>query len=690
MGSIHPDIDTDYFSRNPNSRAIASHFLASGFDITSAKRKNSVNTQLEVFILNPNQILRDSFGYTKEIAAFIHRFRTVDRRTFSAIANIIADIPYRGRVEPNVCILASEADDLLAATSEYHAESQEGLGIVPIHTRLDQMKSDASNIIENSLNSSGFNLDRFKYTLPLKSDSYYFGRDSELRSVSAQIKKGQNAGIFGLRKCGKTSLLLKTKRAYESNGEYRIHYIEAKDPSIKYAKWNDVIAEIGRGLSPEANLNDRKFSKSMASRTLTTILEALDRDKKKVILFVDEVEHITPGLTQDENWKSGSFDFWQTLRGYQNTHGNLSIIVAGVNPAISEIDRVSDIQNPMFGIMPPIFLSGMEPDTVSGMIKSISKTCGAVFDDESIGMIGTEFGGHPLLIRLACSLQVELLREEAAKYPLRITPSRFRAAQLRINEELSFWVHHVINELEVFYPSEYRMLEHLASGDYDSFRADVRKCHGNHHLFRYGIIGDRENPYIISRPIELYVSDECAIREGRSFSIRIPAKEQRQAFLGMRLAHILEEIRHLEHMAQASKKTAFYGVNSIPEADKLLAIREPTDQASFAAALSQLSRSLIEPIDRNAADKKMANYFWSTFASEFPDLQFALRRCRVYRNYGQHLKLDDRTAREFSTFWSRDFSRDDLPDSDKWWIVTQKCLDELYRSIQREVVRVSP
>ena len=84
--------------------------------------------------------------------------------------------------------------------------------IVPFSTKEATDNKNDPWYIRNKLRKYFFGLDLFGYTLPLSDDSYFFGRQQTVARYIDSIKRGENRGIFGLRKTGKTSLLYKISR----------------------------------------------------------------------------------------------------------------------------------------------------------------------------------------------------------------------------------------------------------------------------------------------------------------------------------------------------------------------------------------------------------------------------------------------------------------------------------------------
>ena len=70
----------------------------------------------------------------------------------------------------------------------------------------------------------------------------------------------------------------------------------------------------------------------------------------RLCLIFDEIEYISPSSKLGPHWGDDFIPFWQTIWSAQSQYRKFSFILAGVNASVVEIDRVSGVQNPMFGI----------------------------------------------------------------------------------------------------------------------------------------------------------------------------------------------------------------------------------------------------------------------------------------------------------------------------------------------------
>ena len=73
---------------------------------------------------------------------------------------------------------------------------------------------------------------------------------------------------------------------------------------------------------------------------------------------------------------------------------------------------------------------------------------GLQFDPSAITDIRNWYGGHPLLIRQACSQLNALLLKEKKQKPFKITSNLFHENKDRIDQELIYYSNHAISEIK--------------------------------------------------------------------------------------------------------------------------------------------------------------------------------------------------------------------------------------------------
>ena len=165
----------------------------------------------------------------------------------------------------------------------------------------------------------------------------------------------------------------------------------------------------------------------------------------------------------DGHWKADFIPFWQTLWAAQSQPTRLSLIIAGVNPTVAEVDSFNGVQNPMFGIIKPTYIRGLEDDALRNMIEFFGSRMGLNFTKNAIKYLLAQYGGHPLLTRLACSYVHSSVATQRLERPTPITEKMIKRDEELRDAELTFYCRHIVSELKDFYTTEYEMLEMLSA-----------------------------------------------------------------------------------------------------------------------------------------------------------------------------------------------------------------------------------
>jgi hypothetical protein len=246
----------------------------------------------------------------------------------------------------------------------------------------------------------------------------------------------------------------------------------------------------------------------------------------------------------------------------------------------------------------------------------------------------------------------------------------------------------VVDELEHFYPKEYHLLELLATDDYQAFKESVLRGDEAAHLFRYGVVSNLEYPFVTYSVLKEYVAIENARREGRRWRYRLIEPAERPSFIRVRIKDLVEDLRNLERLIKARSRPLLFGPNSFPEAEKLFELKAPTDAQSLGVALSTLQRCFVEAIEIYGESCGEKKYFWTVIKTEYPHLQEALHRIRLYRHNSQHLELMPRVEETLRRFLERDLDENLASSEEKYWALFQRCIDELFQAVQRETAQL--
>ena len=684
MGSIRQEV-YDNSKLTQKDLDIAKIFC-SGFDVNYGDVINIANTTVTAFILKPEEYISDGFGLEKETLLIISYFDSIESRTIQAAEKVFEKYPYKNRVD-NLCyFLVSNDQNIEIWMKECYDMSINSKIIFPFSV-IELMDSKNNQwFIRERLRKYSFDKDLFGYTLPLQDDRSFFGRQQILGRYIDAIKRCQNRGIFGLRKTGKTSLLFKIKRTIEKQHLGQVLFFDCKHPKIQtqrlFILLNSIIQSIASRLGIKNFLTEDNPEKSMSS--FQHIMTIASKRNIKIILIFDEIEYISYFSKQNKHWKDDYFEFWQTLWSEQSTFANLCFIICGVNAYVTEKDSIDGIQNPLFGIIQSEYLVGLSLEETSQMIKTLGRRMGLKFEYDCIHFLYEQYGGHPLLTRMACSWINRYLTTESR--PLILSKQRVQEMQKGFDSDPAFYSYfgHIISEIREFYPDEYEMLELLAAGQISDFIELSSVNEFVQHLNSYGLLSWEKGIPSIQLPVAgRYIAIELAKKEGRKSIYKLIDKSERPKWLTVRINIIIESMRSLEASIRSCKKDELYGVNSFPEAEKLNTVPVAVDNQTFSTFINVFYRCFVESINNYGKTIQKDHYLDNVIKSSYPLLFKTFDKIKEYRNEQDHLLLTSYHKQKLDEYLSEDLENS-LDPPDKYFCLQQKIVIELIANIYGE------
>lgn len=687
MGYIFPEINKNYLPTYPDQEDILKAFLF-GFDVTYAEKKSINNTTIFVFILKPEQFIKEAFGFDKEVLLAYSKYEVLQPRAIQAVNMLFDLFPYKNRIDTLTCFVVSKDPRILEYSGLVSFSKEQSRSIVPFYyNELIANKSD-SWYLRNQLKKYNYDVDLFGYTLPLRDESSFFGRQQIVARYIDAIKRCENRGIFGVRKAGKTSLLFKIDRIIREQHIGFVFFYDCKSPSYRKLHWNELLGEICDNIAKRLKIRIKKeYDTQNIIKSFRYVMKEASIRKKRIVIMFDEIEYISFKAPMDEHWKNEYIDFWQTIWSVQSLHRNLVFVISGVNPSVTEIDMINGVQNPLFGIVQSEYLLGLSEEDSRIMIRTLGKRMGLKFEHDAIATLFNQYCGHPMLLRLACSY---INRQyDVERRPITITKQKVKDIQEDIDVELAYYFKHIVSEIQLFYPEEYEMFELLASGQTYDFIELATAAEFTKHLYNYGLIAkDKNNNPFVNMPVAgRYVAMELAKKEQRTSLYKIIEKDKRKNWVMQRVKSLIRDIRQLEMAIVTAQKPKLFGENSFPEAEKFAAIEPVHTEEQFQYFFNVCNRCFVESIE-NYGKTLSNNYFWSDIKNTYPTLFEVLHRIKVYRHSGDHLKLEPKVAENYKRFWEED-TEGISEESEQYFIVQQRLLESFLSAIQIELENIS-
>jgi hypothetical protein len=248
----------------------------------------------------------------------------------------------------------------------------------------------------------------------------FFGRSEILQRLEADLTRSQGIGLFGLRKSGKTSLLLQLGLVMRQHPVIHID-LQPYGGKEHYCVdlFNVILIRLQQFIKkekPRAKLPSLLSNKSSATgladqfnqQALQLLKELIQLGyEPPIICSLDEVERILP-MSSDPKSKAEEFNtFFGALRTLSQDQRILSLLIADVHPDCNRISQwpQADVPtNPIFGFLKEYFVQPFEFSETQEMIVDISGLMGIEFEGGIVDAIHHQSGGHPFMARQLSSL----------------------------------------------------------------------------------------------------------------------------------------------------------------------------------------------------------------------------------------------------------------------------------------------
>lgn len=610
------------------------------FVVTWIRERQISNSRVTLILLRPTKEMSLTFGFEKEIVLALSEYPSLQARTMQAVNQACREEPLLGRIDQSVFFLHSPASDLYDFVSTYCSENPETRMVVPFSVRDFQEAIGDKWRIVNQIKDNLFIRNLFDYKLPIKNDAYFYGREEIVATIYDNIRKSQNTGIFGLRKTGKTSVLLKVQRLLRKANDVETIFFDCKKRSIRTSNADYIGLEILRSVERMVgrNLSKRIDSGEDVFDILGDAVLQISKDKKLCVIF-DEIEYISP-ISPLDDWRQDFIDLWQSLWTIQTSSDKICFIVCGVNPKICEVDRFPSpqkpgrtVQNPMFNIFNVQFLRGISEENLRNMVQFFGARMGMRFDDSAISYLHDRYGGHPLLSRLACSYFHERLQTASVNRPVDIDRILLEDSQDDCDDELASYCGHVVAEIEKLYPDEYHMLELLAQGDVAEFFELSGDRSLVSHIRDYGLveIGDDRFPRFSIPVVKRYLKN--GMYSGSALQATQIDESQREGWLRLRLSSVSDGLQLVDSQCLESGEEAIYGGRGPSKLHRLMSLKVVVDRADAVDFLVEVYKVLIETADRKLRNGLLKN---EQVRQAAPQTVEALNVFRTYRNFFCH------------------------------------------------------
>lgn len=410
--------------------------------------------------------IETGFGFTRELMIFYTPHEDLQGRTFDAAKRELGTT--NRSVTPDIFFIWSPDQKLRIKLHDWSKTSSLAIPLI-----IDD--EDPLSLI-TLLRDYIYTRDLFYVTTPVSGASF-FGRKTLLQSLRDDVINQQVAGLFGLRKSGKTSVLLQLQQELNEDGVVTVLMDLEAFSSPPDDPTDDILSELRRRLIEE--LKARRFrTKELSELTanpsilalknaLQSILRHLNRDGPRILLLLDEIEYLTPADRIDiaEGDMPRIAQFLAALRSIVQESDNFTFVLSGLTSAIIESGRLYGRPNPLFSWAKAIYVNPLERGEADDLATTVGGKMGIHIDEGALSALHEASGGHAYLYRNLSSSVVQHLPKDA------FHRSMTRSSVLR---ELGDWksrvqgnVDEMIQHVKRYYPDEAFMLELLIESPED-------------------------------------------------------------------------------------------------------------------------------------------------------------------------------------------------------------------------------
>lgn len=518
--------------------------------VTRVQEVHIGESLFRVALIKPTTLITQKFNLVREVVVIFSSYERFEPRAFDVLSELnIQEL----RLEEICSIIISKDNNISQSISNILKSNQESRIFVPFsYAELDVDVESFDDYFLDKMRKCFYSRDLFGIQDPLKQELYFFGRRELIQELVNKNLCGENSGIFGLRKTGKTSILYGVERALSKKNTIST-FVDCQ--TLHNKPWNLALQYIISNIAKNCEVKKRVYEANYRKYELEeSASDAFYEDLNNIMAYIktinvllifDEVENITFGTSVTETWSTGySFiKFWQTIRSaYQrlNRKNKFTYLIAGTNPRCVEVATIMSTDNPIFHQFAPIYIAPFDHAITKDMLDRLGGYMGIKFSPEVYTHIVEDFGGHPLLMRQVCSY---IHRQYHGARPFVVDKSEYEIYKQQFYKDQAGFTQYANMILEVlskWYPDEYQMLEMLAVDDIESFKFFSEDSNYIIHLRNYGIIAqDRNGFHFKIEALQEY------LRKKNRYKRPLKAPEDKEQEIQIRRSAIEKKLRNL-------------------------------------------------------------------------------------------------------------------------------------------------
>ena len=222
---------------NENEVKVAKQ-LSKFFKITFSKEGVFKTTSYVFDFLQPGEEFRAYYNLYNEVLLLFSPYTEFENRTLDFVDKTLEE--FDNRLDKVCVFLVSKDLDIESKINVLNITNKDSRVIIPF-TYAEILQNGISKTdISSKLRKYFYNRDLFALESPLKTEAYFYGRNTLIQKLYDKYKIGEQSGFFGLRKTGKTSVLYALERQMIIRGGCSL-YIDCQNPGIYMLRWNELL-----------------------------------------------------------------------------------------------------------------------------------------------------------------------------------------------------------------------------------------------------------------------------------------------------------------------------------------------------------------------------------------------------------------------------------------------------------------
>lgn len=444
-----------------------------------------------------------AFGLTREVVFFYSPYFDLQSRSFMLAKEKLEGLPRE--VTPDLIFFHAPDDRLTVKLNDW---STAQFTAIPVPGTLG---SEPIALIAQ-LRDYIYARDLFYETTPVSGEKF-FGRKTLLQELRDDIANQRASGLFGLRKSGKTSILLELVQTLPKDMLLPVFVDLETLPSPPEDPSPDFMREIAGRLEAEMagrGLRSRKLAAvatepSVASfkMALEDAVRRLGEQGTKLVLLLDEIEFLTPSDqvdTQEANFP-GVAQVLASLRAVAQSSTNFTFILSGLTNHILENGRLYGRPNPLFSWAKARYLGPFSRDEADELATAIGARMGIEIEEGALRSLYDASGGHAYLYRNLASEVVSTLPMDTYRRVMRTSDVLHKLIPWQ--RSVAGNVEEMINHLTRYYPTEGVLLEVLRESPREFAELAREENRAVHHLTSLGLIQETTGNFELNVLLEL-------------------------------------------------------------------------------------------------------------------------------------------------------------------------------------------